>query len=89
MFTHRKLAMGAAVVASLAFAGTTMAAHFAFFGNASLVTGGNPGNAAQLVSDSTAPGYAGVDISPATPIAWPDLNTLSYDFNVTDDCSGG
>jgi hypothetical protein len=88
VFSRRKLAFGAALFATLAFTGTAFAAHFSFFGNASLVTGGNPGNAAQLVSDATAPGYGGVDVSPASPIAWSDLDTLSYDFNVTDDCSG-
>jgi hypothetical protein len=91
MFNHRKLAFGAALLAALAFSGTTLAAHYSFFGNASLVSGGNPGNAAQLVSDVTAVDpFAGVDVSPSSPIAWADLDTLSVDYNVTDDdCGGG
>ena len=90
MFNHKKLAAGAALLATLAFASTTLAAHFTLFGNASIVSGGNPGNAAQLVSDQTqTPLYAGVDVSPATPVAWSSLSTLSTDFNVTDDSCGG
>ncbi len=86
---HKRFVVGGALLATLVFASTAIAAHFTLFGEASIVSGGNPGNAAQLVSDATAPGYSGVDVSPAVPIAWSDLNTLSYDFNVTDDCSGG
>jgi len=90
LFNHKKLAFGAALLATMAFAGSTLAAHFTLFGNASVVSGGNPGNAAQLVSDQAAtPAYAGVDVSPAAPIAWASLATLSSDFNVTDDSCGG
>jgi len=85
-----RLALGGAVLLTLAMSGVAQAAHYSLFGDASIVTGGNPGNAAQLRSDVTvAPGYGGVDVSPADPIAWSDLGTLSYDFNVTNDSCGG
>jgi hypothetical protein len=87
---HRKLALGAATLATLAFAGSAFAAHYSLFGDATIVPGGNPGNAAELVSDITGAGYGGVDVSPAAAIAWSSFDTLSYDFNVTDDgCGGG
>lgn len=91
MLKHKKLAFGVALLAVVAFAGTTLAAHYTLFGNASIVSGGNPGNAAKLISDATAtPPYAGVDVSPTSSIAWTDLDTLSLDYNVTDDdCGGG
>jgi hypothetical protein len=91
VFNHRKFAMGVAVLAVFVFAGTAMASHYSLFGNASIVSGGNPGNAAQLVSDATAEDvYAGVDVSPTSPIAWADLDTLSVDYSITDDdCGGG
>jgi hypothetical protein len=71
--------------------GTVYAAHYTLGGDASIVPGGNPGNAAQLVSDTTLPnGYSSVDVSPENPVAWSDLDTLSLDYNVTDDdCGGG
>jgi hypothetical protein len=58
--------------------------------DAVVVPGGNPGNAAQIRSDaSIAPSYGGVSVVLDTPINWTDLNTLSSDFNVTDDSCGG
>ena len=74
---------------TLAIAGWVSAA--APFGDAIVVSGGNPGNATQIRSDpSVAPGFGGVSFSPASPIAWSDLETLSADYNVTDDgCGGG
>lgn len=67
------------------------AASYTLFGDASIVAGGNPGNAAQIRSDvSVAPGYGGVNVSPASPISWASLVTLSTDYNVTNDnCGGG
>jgi len=90
LFKHKKVAASAALLATLAFASTVFASHFTLFGNASVVSGGNPGNAAQLISSATGvPQYAGVDVSPTAPIAWAALSTLSSDFNVTDDSCGG
>jgi len=88
LIKHKKFAAGAALLATLLFAGTAMASHFTLFGDATVVSGGNPGNAAQLRSIGT--GFGGVDVSPTAPIAWTSLSTLSSDYNVTDDdCGGG
>ncbi len=64
---------------------------YSLFGDATIVPLGNPGNAAQIRSDATiAPSFGGVSVVPDAPIAWSDLDTLSTDFNVTDDnCGGG
>jgi len=60
------------------------------FGDASIVAGGNPGNAAQISSDASLSGFGGVDVSPSSPIPWASFATLSTDYNVTDDnCGGG
>jgi len=78
---------------SLAIFGTAHASgsDYSTFGAVTIVSGGNPGSAAQLTSDPTvAPGYGGIDFSPSSPISWSNLSTLSADFNVTDDgCGGG
>jgi hypothetical protein len=69
-----------------------LAAHtYSLFGNAQIVPGGNPGNAAELVSDATAIDvFGGVSILLDAPVAWADFDTLSTDYNVTDDdCGGG
>ena len=74
-----------ALVLVPAFAATT----YSLVGDAIIVAGGNPGNAAQIRSDATI-GYGGVSVVPGSPIPWASLTTLSTDFNVTDDnCGGG
>ncbi len=60
-----KLTLVAFVLASFTLVqGTTAAAAsgYSLFGDAEIVSGGNPGNAAQLRSDTT-PGYGGVDFA--------------------------
>lgn len=95
-----KIQIFTAGVAMLAFAaasvvssggGALAASDYTLFGDAAIVSGGNPGNAAQLRSSTAvAPGYGGVEVSPTSPIAWTNLTTLSTDYNVTDDdCGGG
>lgn len=86
----KKVSLAVAGVLALTVAvGVAVAAPYALFGEASIVAGGNPLNAAQLTSDAS-PGYAGVDFSPAAPVAWSSLTALSADYNVTDDgCGGG
>lgn len=78
-----------AVVAALFLASSAFAA-YSLFGDAVIVGGGNPGNAAQIRSDILVPpGYGGVQIA-ISPTPWASLTTLSTDFNVTDDnCGGG
>lgn len=83
------------ILASIAIFAFTMnpvfAASFSLFGDASVVSGGNPGSAAQIRSDaSIAPNYGGVSVSLISPIPWSSLSTLSVDYNVTNDnCGGG
>src|SRR3989344_2427012 len=86
----KKLVLGAALVSMFGFAGVAFAA-YSFFGDASVVAGGNPGNAAQIRSDVTVvPGYGGGEFSPLPPKPRASLATLSTDYNVTDDnCGGG
>lgn len=72
------------------FATPVIAAHFVFFGVATVEPSGNPGNAAKLVSDSQqSPGYGVIDITPASPLRWNELSHLSLDFTITDDDCGG
>ncbi len=70
---------------------SAVAAPPVLFGDASIVVGGNPGNAAQLRSDvSVAPGYGGATFALPADTAWTALTTVSTDYNVTDDnCGGG
>lgn len=88
---YKKLAALASSVAFFALSATTaFAATYTLFGDAQIVPGGNPGNAAQLRSDATVlPVFGGVRFSPV-PATIAGLNTLGTDFNVTnDDCFGG
>lgn len=95
----RRISGGILAITALAFIGVTALStggasalsSYVFFGDASVVAGGNPGNAAQLRSDSAiAPNYGGVTVTPTSPIPWSSLSTLSSDYNVTDDnCGGG
>lgn len=85
------LAVSSALV-SLSFLVVPAFAAYLLFGDASIVVGGNPGNAAQIRSDATVPpNFGGVRFDvPAGIITLADLTTLSTDFNVTDDdCGGG
>ena len=78
------LALTVAIGAALAAPGYTL------FGEASVVPGGNPGNAVKMVSDS-APGYGGVDYAVPAGTTFADLQTLStdYKFEADDSCGGG
>ncbi|OGH14013.1 MAG: hypothetical protein A2687_06120 [Candidatus Levybacteria bacterium RIFCSPHIGHO2_01_FULL_38_26] len=79
-------------LASLIFAAEAFAANgYTLFGDAQIVSGGNPSNAAQLRSDATvAPGFGGVSFEVQDGTTLGDLATLGTDFNVTDDdCGGG
>ena len=85
----KKLVLGAAAVGLFGFAGVALAA-YSFFGDASVVAGGNPGNAAEIVSDAAGAAFGGVLLPLAAPVAWADFDTLSLDYNITDDnCGGG
>jgi hypothetical protein len=64
--------------------------NYTLFGEASLVSpGNNSDTAAQLVSDAD-PGFSGVSFEVPAGTTFADLQTLSTDFNVTDDdCAAG
>jgi hypothetical protein len=63
---------------------------YSLFGEASIVSGGNPGNAVKLTSDSD-PGYGGIDYTVPSGTTFADLQTLStdYKFENDDSCGGG
>jgi hypothetical protein len=73
-----------AIGASASHAGYTL------FGDATIVPTGNPGNAAQLVSDAT-PGFGGVSFTVPTGTTFGSLDVLSSDFMLQADdvCLGG
>ena len=72
--------VAASALAVIAVIPAAAALSYTLFGDASVVPGGNPGNAAELRSTSTAPGYGGVDVAgfPADPT---QITQLSFDYN--------
>jgi hypothetical protein len=71
--------------ASLVVMGTANAAisnSYTLFGDAAIVSGGNPGNAAQI-SNSASPNYGGVDYTGTGVATLSDLNNLSTDYKFT------
>jgi len=71
--------------------GVASASHesFTLFGDAEIVTGGNPGNAVQLRSDAD-PGFGGIDFDVAA-MTFEELESLAtdYEFETDDSCGGG
>ena len=93
MYTLR-LTLVAFVLASLALVqgSTALAASgYTLFGDAQIVSGGHPGNAAQIRSDmSRAPFYGGVDFDIPAGTTVADLVNLSTDYEFTHgSCSEG
>ncbi len=93
MYTLR-IALVAFVLASLALVqGTTAiaASGYHLFGDAEIVSGGNPGNAARIRSDpSIPPGYGGVDFDTPAGMTVSGLTNLSTDYKFTaGSCGGG
>jgi hypothetical protein len=87
-----RLALVAFVLASLALGTPAIAASgYTLFGDAQIVSGGNPGNAAQIRSDmSRAPFYGGVDFDITAGMTVADLTSLSTDYKFTQgSCSDG
>jgi hypothetical protein len=83
--------IGAALATCAFVVGTANATpSYSLFGDASEIhPGNNSDTAIQLVSDAD-PGYGGIDFTIPTNLTFADLNTLSTDFNVTDDdCAAG
>ena len=93
MYTLR-LTLVAFVLASLALVqGTTAlaASGYTLFGDAQIVSGGNPGNAAQIRSDpGIPPGYGGVDFDTPAAMTVSALSNLATDYKFTAaSCGGG
>jgi hypothetical protein len=92
MYTLR-LTLIAFVLASLALVqGTTAvaASGYTLFGDAQIVSGGNPGNAAQLRSTVAPPSYGGVDFDIPAGMTVSQLTNLSTDYKFTEaSCAGG
>jgi hypothetical protein len=84
-----RLTLVAFVLASLALGTTAMAASgYQLFGDAQIVSGGHPGNAAQI--RSAAGGFGGVDFDVPAGLTVSDLTTLSTDYMFTaGSCGGG
>ena len=78
------LALTVAIGAAFAAPGYTL------FGDATIVPGGTPGNAAQLRSDSD-PGFGGVSFTVPAGTTFGSLDVLSTDFKLEADdlCVGG
>lgn len=89
----RRIALVGFVLASLALVQTTTAvaaSGYTLFGDAQIVSGGHPGNAAQIRSSATPPGYGGVDFSTQSGLTVGGLNNLSTDYKFTaGSCGGG
>src|SRR4029077_17676637 len=92
MYTLR-LALVAFVLVSLALvqiSTAVAAAGYTLFGDAQIVSGGNPGNAAQIRSSATGPGYGGVDFATPAAMTVSGLTNLSTDYEFTaGSCAGG
>jgi hypothetical protein len=88
-----RLTLLAFVLASFALVlgGTALAASsYHLFGDAQIVSGGNPGSAAQLRSSATPPGYGGVDFDVPAGMTVGQLNYLATDYKFTaGSCGGG
>jgi hypothetical protein len=93
----RKFLTSFALVGALALTigvGVAFASHIGYhlFGDATIVPGGNPGNAVKLTSDiHSGPGYGGIDFKVAAGMTFADLNALAtdYKFEADDTCLGG
>jgi hypothetical protein len=93
----RKLLTSFAIIAALALTiavAVASASHigYSLFGDATIVSGGNPGNAVKLTSNiHSGPGYGGIDFNVPTGMTFADLNSLAtdYKFEADDTCGGG
>lgn len=78
-------AIGSSLLVTSAFAATT----YSLFADAQIVTGGNPGNAAQLRSAEPG-GFGGVGFATDTVSTLSDLQNLATDYKfVENSCGGG
>jgi len=86
--------LGAAgFVSSMIIMGAAHAApssNYILFGDAAIVSGGNPGSAVQATSSSGGAGYGGVNFNDPSGLTVGQLTNLSTDYRMTaGDCGGG
>lgn len=82
------LAFPAAIALSGGAAAAAVSSNYTLFGDASVVSGGNPGQAVQ--TESADSGSGGIDFSVPSDLTVNDLTTLSTDFMATQGgCAGG
>lgn len=90
----QKLVIGAAALAfaaalALSTGGVNAATTYSLFGDAALVSGGNPGRAAQIRSIDGG-GFGGVSLSSTTVTTFSDLTNLETDTKyIENSCGGG
>lgn len=77
-------AAGLTFLVGVAFAAVT----YSLFGDATIVSGGNPGMAAQIRSVDGG-GFGGVDLNSTTVTTLSSLNNLATDYNFTENSCGG
>lgn len=80
------VAFSAVMVLSSGVATAAVSNSYSLFGNGAVVSGGNPGNAAQI--GNTTPGYGGVDYSGTGVTTFSQLNQLSSDYKFTQGSCG-
>jgi len=84
------IGLATALVMPLA-ASAAVSQNYTLFGDATIVSGGNPDNAVQMISNSTTTTpYGGVAYTDAAGITFNQLTNLSTDYKITaGDCAGG
>lgn len=81
-------AIGVSAIFALSSGAASAASGYTLSGDASVVSGGHPGQAVQL--SSVGSGYGSIDYNVPAGLTLNDLNTLSTDFNATQGgCGGG
>ncbi len=92
--TIKALAIGLALVVPAIVIATSstasaQAGDYSLFGSATKVSGGNPGTAAQMISNETDT-FGGVDYEVPADTSFNELTNLSTDYKITaGDCAGG
>jgi hypothetical protein len=86
IFSAGGVALVFALIATAVFA----ASGYSFFGEAGYISPGNASSRAAYTVSDASPGYGGIDFDIPAGTTFADLQSLSTDYNVTDDnCGGG
>src|SRR5579864_4427764 len=70
------------IAISSGIANAVISNNYSLFGDAAIVSGGHPGNAAQI-GNASGTGFGGVDYADTGATTVSQLNTLSTDYNFT------